>query len=212
MTFGCDQSNFNIFQVCRSKRARCLSWVLTFLVETASVIWKSWKSTWTSRFDVHFLRLTASSSPLLPEWGKHMARNPETFLTSTHILPLHSLLFDPKSLKREEKGGGGKLRTCNKIKTHPFSQLHAKTWPTKANWRNWDLFSLSSPLLYWAGRILRYPNVHLSLQKRLSKCWPLHNCTHTGGQTLTSPRQHSLQANFHKWKLQSKFCYCQNVK
>ena len=100
--------------------------------------------------------------------------------------------FSIQSPKREGKGGGGKLRTCNKVKTHPFCQLHAKIWPTKANWRNWDLFLLSSPLLYWAGRILRYPNVHLSLQKRLSKCWPLHNCTHTGGQTLTSPRQHLI--------------------
>ena len=37
--------------------------------------------TWTILFDVHLLRLVASSSPLLPEWGKHMARNPEKIST-----------------------------------------------------------------------------------------------------------------------------------
>ena len=105
--------------------------------------------TWTILFDVHLLRLVASSSPLLPEWGKHMARSPENNFNLYSFILWYNVSFASKTGL-----DAGLIYSCIKnLLQDPDSSLIlfltvAKTWLTKANWRDWDLFSILSALLY----------------------------------------------------------------
>ena len=105
---------------------------------------------------------SSSPSPPLPEWGKHMARSPETFSELTFSLlfsvPLPTSCgvvarYSFENINWKELGLGPAtmsrliLKLCSTVQ---------QTRSIEADWADWDLFPFSSNLLY------RYLSVHLS--------------------------------------------------
>ena len=105
---------------------------------------------------------SSSPSPPLPEWGKHMARSPETFSELTFSLlfsvPLPTSCgvvarYSFENINWKELGLGPAtmsrliLKLCSTVQ---------QSRPIEADWADWDLFPFSSKLLY------RYLSVHLS--------------------------------------------------
>ena len=97
---------------------------------------------------------SSSPSPPLPEWGKHMARSPETFSELTFFLIFSvPLPTSYGNVSCKELGLGPAtisrliLKLCSTVQ---------QSRPIEADWADWDLFPFSSKLLY------RYLSVHLS--------------------------------------------------